>query len=179
MQNKKKMMILLGSLPLFCGILIKNNKVNKKYSAYIIQYPVWKFNGEREKSPGKMFCKQYRGINFIQFAALIAAYMQGNFTFHLFCNTTIVSTWQKATYCLILPLSDRCATTICLICKTQDKKNRRLQTHFCNRLSALMSFIRSPVLLFLRLPVAPIELQEFLFCPQFKPFTHSLSEWLP
>lgn len=25
-----------------------------------------------------MFCKQYRGINFIQLLALIAAYMQGN-----------------------------------------------------------------------------------------------------
>ena len=39
-----------------------------------------------------------------------------------FPRQTSVSTWLKATYCLILPLSDRCATTICLICKTQDKK---------------------------------------------------------
>ena len=30
--------------------------------------------------------------------------------------------WQTATYCLILPHSDRCATTICLIGKFQGKK---------------------------------------------------------
>lgn len=35
---------------------------------------------------------------------------------------TNVSTWQTATYCLILPHSDRCATTICLIGKFQGKK---------------------------------------------------------
>lgn len=32
------------------------------------------------------------------------------------------STWQTATYCLILPHSDRCATTIRLIGKFQGKK---------------------------------------------------------
>ena len=34
----------------------------------------------------------------------------------------IHETWQTATYCLILPHSDRCATTICLIGKFQGKK---------------------------------------------------------
>lgn len=40
-----------------------------------------------------------------------------------------------------------------------------------------MSFIRLPVLLLLRLPVALIGLQEFLFVHSFKLFIHSLCEW--
>lgn len=35
---------------------------------------------------------------------------------------SVLCLWQTATYCLILPHSDRCATTICLIGKFQGKK---------------------------------------------------------
>ena len=41
-----------------------------------------------------------------------------------------------------------------------------------------MSFIRPPVLLLLRLSVASIVLQEFIFVHSYKLFIHSLSEWL-
>lgn len=46
----------------------------------------------------------------------------------------------------------------------------------CAKLS--MSFIRPPVLPLLRLPVASILLQEFIFVHSYKLFFHSLSEWL-
>ena len=45
----------------------------------------------------------------------------------------------------------------------------------CAKLS--MSFIRSPVLLLLRLPVVSIVLQEFILVHSSKLFIHSLSEW--
>ena len=46
----------------------------------------------------------------------------------------------------------------------------------CAKLS--MSFIRPPVLLLLRLSVASIVLQEFIFVHSCKLFFHSFSEWL-
>lgn len=45
-----------------------------------------------KKAPINCFTNNIGDTNFIQFAALIAAYMQGNYKFHLLCSTTIVST---------------------------------------------------------------------------------------